>query len=164
MILFGRDIAVGLGRDTLEGLGLAVAGTVFFSLGNMASRRNSAAGITPLIGECLGHGLRRFGAAGPDRAHQHALHGAADGRYVAALVYLAAIGSVVGFTTYLSLVARVGSSRAAYATVLFPIVALALSTLFEGYRLALDGRGRPRRGAARQRRDLPAARGRARPR
>ncbi|MGO7785782.1 sugar kinase, partial [Rhizobium ruizarguesonis] len=31
------------------------------------------------------------------------------------------IGSVIGFTTYLMLVSRIGSSRAAYATVLFPI-------------------------------------------
>jgi len=65
-----------------------------------------------------------------------------DGRYASALVYLAVIGSVVGFTTYLMLVQRLGSSRAAYATVLFPILALAISTLFEGYRwTALGGLG-----------------------
>ena len=57
-----------------------------------------------------------------------------DARYVAALLFLGVLGSAVAFTAYLSLVARVGSARAAYATVLFPIVALSLSTLFEGYR------------------------------
>jgi drug/metabolite transporter (DMT)-like permease len=30
-------------------------------------------------------------------------------------------------------VARIGSARAAYTTVLYPIVALAISTAFEGY-------------------------------
>ena len=50
-----------------------------------------------------------------------------------AAVSTTAIGSVIGFTTYLMLVSRIGSSRAAYATVLFPIVALSLSTVFEGY-------------------------------
>jgi drug/metabolite transporter (DMT)-like permease len=45
-------------------------------------------------------------------------------------------GSVIAFTTYLELV---GSSRAAYATVLSPIVALALSTIFEGYRWSALG-------------------------
>ncbi|MER0236695.1 hypothetical protein [Fulvimarina sp. MAC8] len=49
-----------------------------------------------------------------------------------ALVYLAVIGSVVGFTTYLMLVARIGSARAGNAKVLFPSVALTISTLFEG--------------------------------
>lgn len=37
------------------------------------------------------------------------------------------------------LVARIGSSRAAYATVLFPVVALSLSTLYEGYQWTLLG-------------------------
>lgn len=49
------------------------------------------------------------------------------------MLYLAAVGSVIGFTTYLMLVSRIGSSRAAYTTVLFPVVALSLSTLYEGY-------------------------------
>jgi drug/metabolite transporter (DMT)-like permease len=62
-----------------------------------------------------------------------------DTRYLLAMLYLAAIGSVVGFTTYLMLVARIGSSRAAYATVLFPVVALSLSTLYEGYQWTLLG-------------------------
>ena len=62
-----------------------------------------------------------------------------DGKYLAALLYLAVFGSVIAFTTYLELVARIGSSRAAYAIVLFPIVALVLSTVFEGYRWSALG-------------------------
>ncbi|MEK8061123.1 EamA family transporter, partial [Burkholderia contaminans] len=54
-------------------------------------------------------------------------------RYLGALVYLAVPGSVIGFTAYLTLVGRIGPERAAYCTVLFPIVALAVSTVFEGY-------------------------------
>ena len=33
----------------------------------------------------------------------------------------------------ISLIGRIGASKAAYATVMFPVVALALSTVFEGY-------------------------------
>jgi drug/metabolite transporter (DMT)-like permease len=54
--------------------------------------------------------------------------------FVGSLVYLALFASVFGFGAYLSLVHRIGADRAAYATVVFPIVALGLSTLFEGYR------------------------------
>jgi drug/metabolite transporter (DMT)-like permease len=57
-----------------------------------------------------------------------------DARYLGALVYLAVPGSVIGFTAYLMLVGRIGPERAAYCTVLFPFVALAVSTVFEGYR------------------------------
>ena len=42
-------------------------------------------------------------------------------------------GSVLGFGAYLTLLSRIGADRAAYATVLFPVVALAISTVFEGY-------------------------------
>jgi drug/metabolite transporter (DMT)-like permease len=45
-------------------------------------------------------------------------------------------GSVVAFGAYLTLLGRIGAHRAGYATVMFPVVALVLSILFEG--LALD--------------------------
>lgn len=134
LLLFGHDVAVGIDGGTPRGIGLAVLGTLFFSLGNMASRRNSEAGIPPLTANAWGMAygalvlLALMGVTGTPFVAPP------SGTYVAALAYLAAVGSVVGFTTYLSLVARVGASRAAYATVLFPIVALAISTLFEGYR------------------------------
>ncbi len=49
---------------------------------------------------------------------------------------------MIGFTAYLMLIGRIGPERAAYCTVLFPIVALAVSTVFEGYRwTALAGAG-----------------------
>jgi drug/metabolite transporter (DMT)-like permease len=54
-------------------------------------------------------------------------------RYLGSLLYLAIPGSVVAFTAYLVLVGRIGPDRAAYSTVLFPIVALTVSTVFEGY-------------------------------
>ena len=41
--------------------------------------------------------------------------------------------TVIGFWSYLTLVGRIGPERAAYATVLFPIIALALSTWFEDF-------------------------------
>jgi drug/metabolite transporter (DMT)-like permease len=53
--------------------------------------------------------------------------------YLISLIYLALFGSVVAFGCYLTLVGRIGADRAAYATLLFPIIALIISTLFEGY-------------------------------
>ena len=42
-------------------------------------------------------------------------------------------GSVAAATAYLVLLGRIGPAPAAYTTVLYPVVALAISTLFEGY-------------------------------
>lgn len=57
--------------------------------------------------------------------------------YLISLVYLALFGSVIAFGCYLTLVGRVGAGRAAYVTLLFPVVALAISTLYEGYQWTL---------------------------
>jgi drug/metabolite transporter (DMT)-like permease len=57
--------------------------------------------------------------------------------YIGSLLYLSLIGSVLGFACYFALLRRIQAERAAYATVLFPIVALFLSTLFEDYRWTL---------------------------
>jgi len=53
--------------------------------------------------------------------------------YVAGLVYLALVASVIAFGCYLTLLGRIGADRAAYSTVMFPVVALAVSTALEGY-------------------------------
>lgn len=55
--------------------------------------------------------------------------------YVGSLLYLALFGSVIAFGSYLTLLGRIGADRAAYVTVLFPVIALVLSVLFEGLRL-----------------------------
>ena len=57
--------------------------------------------------------------------------------YIASLLYLAVFGSVVAFGAYLTLLGRIGAHRAGYATVMFPVVALLLSLLFEGLTLDL---------------------------
>jgi len=87
------------------------------------------------IDERPGHGLRRAHSARPDLRTSTPVVAPPDTTCVLALLYLAIFGSIIGFTIYLLLVVRVGSSRAAYATVLFPIVAITLSALFEDYHI-----------------------------
>ena len=55
--------------------------------------------------------------------------------YISSLFYLSLFGSVIAFGCYLTLVGRIGADRAAYSSILFPIVALCISAAFEGYRL-----------------------------
>ncbi len=62
--------------------------------------------------------------------------------YLAGIAYLAIIGSVVTFPLYTGLIRDWGPGRAAYNGVAVPVVAMGLSTLFEGYRwspLAIAG-------------------------
>jgi drug/metabolite transporter (DMT)-like permease len=53
--------------------------------------------------------------------------------YMGSLLYLSVFGTIVAFGCYLSLIGRIGADRAAYATLLFPLVALAISTVLEDY-------------------------------
>ena len=56
--------------------------------------------------------------------------------YISSLFYLALFGTIIGFGCYLKLIGKIGADRAAYATMLFPIVALSISTAYEGYQWA----------------------------
>ena len=137
MLLFAPQLVAGASAAdsaaTLVGLGWALAGTLCFSSGNLLSSALQARGLQPVQTNAWG---MAFGAL---LLFAYCLVSAtpwsfdASPRYVAALVYLAIPGSVVAFTAYLTLVGRLGPERAAYSTVLFPIVALNVSALLEGY-------------------------------
>ncbi len=54
--------------------------------------------------------------------------------YVAGIAWLAIAGSVVTFPLYFQLIQRIGAARAAYSSVLIPVLAMLISTVVEGYR------------------------------
>lgn len=53
--------------------------------------------------------------------------------YFGGIAYLALAGSVLTFPIYARLLRDLGPGRAAYSSVIIPVVAMLLSTLFEGY-------------------------------
>ena len=54
-------------------------------------------------------------------------------RYLGSLSFLVVFSTIAGFALYLELVRRIGAPRVAYASILYPIVALLLSTTFESF-------------------------------
>lgn len=57
--------------------------------------------------------------------------------YWGGVAYLAILGSVLPFPLYFNLIRDMGAGRAAYTSVVTPIIAMVLSTLFEGYHWSL---------------------------
>lgn len=53
--------------------------------------------------------------------------------YIASLLYLSILGSIVAFTLYLKLVGDIGPDRAGYTTLVAPVIALVISSFFENY-------------------------------
>ena len=49
------------------------------------------------------------------------------------LLYLSIFGSIIAFTCYLTLLGKIGADKAAYVTLIIPVIALILSTIFEEY-------------------------------
>ncbi|MBB4857926.1 drug/metabolite transporter (DMT)-like permease [Novosphingobium chloroacetimidivorans] len=60
-----------------------------------------------------------------------------DGEYWWGTAYLAIAGSVVTFPMYYTLIRQLGAGRAAYNGVAVIVIAMVISTLFEGYRWSL---------------------------
>lgn len=114
------------------GLGLALGGTISASLGNILSARNQENALpivqTNMFGMAYGAGFMFLFSAlrGVPLQFEPTLD------YTLSLLYLSLFGSVIAFGSYLTLLGRIGPDRSAYVTVLFPVVALTLSTLFEG--------------------------------
>ncbi len=135
LLLFWPEItAHQAGAATLAGLAWALAGTLCFSTGNLLSAALQGQGLKPVQTNAWGMAVGTTLLVGYAAAAGVPWAFDTSPRYVGALLYLAIPGSVIGFTAYLTLVGRLGPERAAYSTVLFPVVALNVSAWAEGYR------------------------------
>ncbi len=121
------------GSENLFAAALAVLATLLASVGNIASARNQREGIPVVQANTFGMtygALLMLGlswATGREFTFEMTLP------YVSSLVFLSVFASIIAFWTYLTLLGRVGMERAAYSTLIFPLVALGFSTVFEDY-------------------------------
>lgn len=132
--LFWHDlVATQLAPSLLLGIGLSALGTYGFSLGNMISTRHQRRGLETLSTNtyAMFYGTIIMGVLALVRGDSFMPEFTL--RYLGSLFYLAIFGSVIAFGAYFTLVGRIGASQAAYSTLLFPLVALSLSTIYEGY-------------------------------
>jgi len=132
-IVFWDDLMALTATRGVIGLGMGLFGAYLTSLGNVVSARNTKTGIpvasANVYAMIYGSLLTLF------------IHFAAGGSlvmdwsfgYVGPLLYLTLFGSIIAFGCYFLLIGRIGAEYAAYVTLLMPIIALFLSTLFENY-------------------------------
>lgn len=126
----------------LAGLGLTALGVLAASVSNvmqLAEGMRSRSIAVMLAWAMLYGGLM-------DAVFAWAAHGppVVEARigYWIGLLYLSVIASALAFWLYYRIIRSVGPARAAYSSVLIPIIAMAISTVAEGYRwsaLALAG-------------------------
>ncbi|HKJ62191.1 MAG TPA: DMT family transporter [Hyphomicrobiales bacterium] len=136
--MFWRDMMqLDFTSSSLVGGGLVLAGTYIFSLGNMVSRRNMKAGLDLPTTTAWGMawGTLYLALYTLMRGHEVSLNYSLG--FYLALTYLAIPGTVIGFLTYLEVVKRLGAPLAAFSTILYPAIALTISTIVENYQWSL---------------------------
>jgi drug/metabolite transporter (DMT)-like permease len=128
---------VRLDAGALIGLALSIGGTVCFCLGNMLSLAAQRKGlpIFATIGWSMAYGVALMALLALVRGDRFTVEWSVT--YLGGLGYLSVIGSVVAFSVYFTLLGRIGAARAGYTTVMYPVIALIVSTFAEGYRWSL---------------------------
>ncbi len=122
-----------LDNHGVRGVALCVVATLFASLGNITSARNQKRRLPILQSNAYGMGYGALAMAAVALLSGRPFTVDLSAAYLGSLAYLAVFGSIVAFGCYLYLIGSIGADRAAYCTLLFPLVALGISTVFEGY-------------------------------
>ncbi len=138
LLLFAPQITdVSLSDGVLIGLLLALLGAFSASCGNMVSQAAQHRKLPVMQANAWGmfYGAVLTALIALVQGQEFSFDGTFT--YIASLAYLAIFGSVVAFGAYLTLIGRIGAHRAGYATVMFPVIALILSMLFEGLELSV---------------------------
>jgi len=133
-LIFWTELsAVDNNADTWRGLWMCLIATYFASIGNIISARNQKKGIPVIQTNAWGMGYGAIVMAAYAIVSGAPFNYDPSFNYSVSLIYLSVFGSILAFGSYLTLVGRIGADKAAYAAVLFPVIALGLSTIFESY-------------------------------
>ena len=131
--LFAPQVAELTMSDTvLYGCMLAGLAALIASFGNMVSQSAQKSGLPVVQSNAWGmfYGMIITAAIAVYRGDDFVFDWSPG--YIGSLLYLTVFGSVIAFGAYLTLLGRIGAHKAGYAMVMFPVVALILSALFEG--------------------------------
>ena len=132
IIFYDEIITFEFSSGTSYGIFLGIIATYFASLGNLISAHTSKIKleVIPVTGLGMFYGsislviylILMGNSFSFELSHQ----------YIFSLIYLSIFGSVFGFSLYLTLIKKLGSNDAAYVAIIMPLMALVVSTFFEG--------------------------------
>jgi drug/metabolite transporter (DMT)-like permease len=122
-----------LGIATSLGLGLCLLGTFSASIGNMLSIKNQKNNVPIVQANAWGmfYGAIFTGLVVVVQGEQFTF--SFKPAYLTSLIYLSLFGSVIAFGCYLSLMTKIGAHKTSYANIIFPAIAVLISTVVEGF-------------------------------
>lgn len=119
---------------SIAGVAWTLAGVLSASIANVLQATDTARrypmvsmlGIAMLLGAALDAAIA-WSLTGPPVIEMRI-------GYLVGIVYLGVVASAIAFTLYFGTLRVIGPAKAAYSSVIVPVIAMLLSTLFEGYR------------------------------
>lgn len=134
ILLFSRDLrSAEVDLNFIKSVGLCLLGTYAFSLGSMAGARNQLKKLCTFSTTTYAMSYSALIMLSLALVSNEDIFPSMEPAFLLSLAHLSILGSVVAFTAYFTLVERIGSANAAYATLLFPLVALLIATIYENF-------------------------------
>jgi len=132
--LFWPQISnINLGTGTLLGVTFCLIGSLFASAGNMLSIRNNKLKLPLLPANAWGmfYGTCMMTVIALIQGDTFTFSYTFS--YISSLLYLSIFGSVIAFACYLTLLNNIGAHKASYAAIMFPAIAVIISTFAEDF-------------------------------
>lgn len=139
-LMFKDDLLTfNFANSNIKAFLICIAGVLFASFGNITSAYNQKQKLPVIQTNAFAMtygGLMMFITV--LILNKHVTFDTSAG-YIISLAYLAIFGSIVAFSAYLKLLGEIGPDRSAYVALITPVIALFISTFFEGYHWKLAG-------------------------
>lgn len=123
--------------SALLGVGLTMGGVLAASVSNVLQASDTARRypMIPTLAAAMAIGALLDGTLAWTTAGPPVWE--ARPSYLLGILYLGLLGSTLTFPLYFHVIRTIGPAKAAYSSVIVPVIAMLLSTLFEGYRWTL---------------------------
>jgi drug/metabolite transporter (DMT)-like permease len=133
-LIFMHEIeSFDLTDKNLMGVAFGFTSVLLASLGNITSARNSRNNIPVIQANAFGMGYGALALTVLALILGKEFDFSMSLPYVTSLLYLAVFGSIIAFTSYLTLIRSLGADKASYSIMVVPVVALLISSFVEGY-------------------------------
>lgn len=132
LFLFWREIAnFNADKSTILGIVIGIVATACASIGNMMAYKNHQLKVPVMSFNAWGMFYGTCFSLIIGLLSRESFHFPTSSSFVFSLIYLSFFGTVVAFWAYQTLVGTMGADRAAYTSIISPVIAMLVSCLFE---------------------------------
>lgn len=137
LLFWGEIVNFNPQSQTLWGITVGIIATFFASLGNMVAYRNHRHKIPVMTFNAFGMMYGALFSLGAGVLLQENFLLPTTSSFLLSLTYLSLFGTVVAFWAYQTLVGEIGADKAAYTSIISPMIAVVVSSFYEDIQMAL---------------------------